>query len=118
MFGFDHQRKINSSRKNPPQRMIRKLNLFDLITAMPYKRNPMRSERCCAIARHAMALPAAAIQTVAVQWMERTLDDSACRRLYLPEALLSADAIVILLQNITEGLVVYPKVRIDLHVIY
>ena len=57
-----------------------------------------------------MSLPAAALNTVATQWMERTLDDSAVRRLYLPEALLTADAICILLQSITEGLVVYPKV--------
>lgn len=84
-------------------------------SAMPYKRNPMRSERCCGLARHLMGLPAAALQTVAVQWMERTLDDSAVRRLYLPEALLTADAIAILLQNITEGLVVYPKV-IERHI--
>merc|ERR1712227_339483 len=84
-------------------------------SAMPYKRNPMRSERCCSLARHLMALPPAALQTHATQWMERTLDDSACRRLYLPEAMLTADALAILLQNICEGLVVYPKV-IEKHV--
>ena len=67
----------------------------------------MRSERCCGLARHLLTLPSAALQTVSVQWMERTLDDSAARRLYLPESFLTADAIAILLQNITEGLGIY-----------
>ncbi|XP_076035563.1 adenylosuccinate lyase [Oratosquilla oratoria] len=84
-------------------------------SAMPYKRNPMRSERCCALARHLMVLPANALHTSATQWMERTLDDSANRRISLGESFLTADGILMTLQNILEGLVVYPKV-IERHI--
>ena len=78
-------------------------------SAMAYKRNPMRSERICALSRHVMALTQDASMTAATQWFERTLDDSANRRLSLPEAFLATDAVLELYANIASGMVVYPK---------
>jgi adenylosuccinate lyase len=79
-------------------------------SAMAYKRNPMRAERMCALARFAMSLTANADQTMATQWMERTLDDSANRRLSLPQSFLAIDACLLIYANVTDGLVVYPQV--------
>jgi len=79
-------------------------------SAMAYKRNPMRSERICALARFAISLQSSAAQTLATQWMERSLDDSANRRLVLPQAFLAVDAVLVLVENVASGLVVYPKV--------
>lgn len=84
-------------------------------SAMAYKRNPMRSERCCALGRHLITLFSNAANTHASQWLERTLDDSANRRLTLSESFLTADAMLLTLLNISQGMVVYPKV-IERHI--
>lgn len=78
-------------------------------SAMAYKRNPMRSERVYALSRELMSKPASFANTLSDQWMERTLDDSAIRRIDIPEMFLLADAILLSLDNVTSGLVVYPK---------
>ena len=79
-------------------------------SAMPYKRNPMRAERVCALARHVIALSLDTAMTAATQWLERSLDDSANKRIAVPEAFLASDAILILLENIAGGLVVHAEV--------
>ncbi len=78
-------------------------------TAMPYKRNPILAERICSLSRFLFSLAENPMYTAATQWFERTLDDSANRRLCIPEAFLTCDAILDLLIQITQGLVVYPK---------
>ncbi len=77
-------------------------------SAMAYKRNPMRSERICALARHLVTLAQDGAWTGATQWMERTLDDSANRRISLTDAFFVADGLLQTLLNVTRGLVVYP----------
>jgi adenylosuccinate lyase len=78
-------------------------------SAMPYKRNPMRSERINSLARFVLGLLPSTYQTTATQWLERTLDDSAHRRLALSQGFLAVDAILVLYQNIASGLVVHPR---------
>jgi adenylosuccinate lyase len=77
-------------------------------SAMPYKANPMRSERVTALARWLMNMAANPAQTAAAQWLERSLDDSANRRLALPESFLTADAILRIVHNVVDGLTVFP----------
>ena len=85
-------------------------------SAMPYKRNPMRCERICALARYVMVDVGNPAVTAAAQWFERTLDDSANKRLSVPEAFLAVDAILNIWANVAAGLVVHPKV-IEKHVL-
>ncbi|MGL4910304.1 MAG: adenylosuccinate lyase [Cetobacterium sp.] len=84
-------------------------------SAMAYKRNPMRSERISSLAKFVIALQQSTAMTASTQWFERTLDDSANKRLALPQAFLAVDAILIIWKNILEGLVVYPKM-IEKHI--
>ena len=79
-------------------------------SAMAYKRNPMRSERICSLSRYLMADALNAPMTASTQWLERTLDDSANRRISMPEGFLCADAILMLAQNVTDGLHVNEKI--------
>ena len=79
-------------------------------SAMPYKRNPMRAERMCALARHVIVLAQDPAFTAATQWLERTLDDSANRRVSIPDAFLALDGCLVLLENVARGLVVNPQV--------
>jgi adenylosuccinate lyase len=85
-------------------------------SAMAYKRNPMRSERMTGLARKLVGLPANFAATYANQWFERTLDDSAIRRMDIPQAFLLTDAILKLFLNISSGMVVYPR-QIERHLL-
>ncbi len=78
-------------------------------SAMAYKRNPMRSERICALSRHVITTAQSPAFTAATQWFERTLDDSANKRICIGESFLGIDAILLIFHNVTSGLVVYPK---------
>ncbi|MBD3420351.1 MAG: adenylosuccinate lyase [Chitinivibrionales bacterium] len=84
-------------------------------SAMAYKRNPMRCERLTSLCRYLITLAQSPAMTAAEQWFERTLDDSANKRLSLPEAFMAADAILLLAANVCNGLVVYPRV-IEKHI--
>ncbi len=79
-------------------------------SAMAYKRNPMRCERVTALSRYVLSLVSSPALTAAEQWFERTLDDSANKRLAVAEAFLAADSILVILANVLDGLVVYPRV--------
>jgi adenylosuccinate lyase len=79
-------------------------------SAMAYKRNPMRAERTCGLARFITSLSVSAAQTAATQWLERTLDDSVTRRLTLPQGFLATDGVLRLVVNVTNGLTVNPEV--------
>lgn len=76
---------------------------------MPYKRNPMRSERICALARYVITNSLNPAYTASTQWFERTLDDSANKRIAVAEAFLAVDSILNIYINVADGLVVYPK---------
>ena len=84
-------------------------------SAMAYKRNPMRSERISSLAKYVISLASSPAMVAATQWFERTLDDSANKRLAIPQAFLAIDAILIIWNNILDGLVVYPKI-IEKHI--
>jgi len=86
-------------------------------SAMAYKRNPMRSERVASLARYVIIDALNPAMTAATQWMERTLDDSANKRISIPEAYLAVDAILELLIKIIKGFVVYPKM-IEKHLVH
>ena len=85
-------------------------------SAMPYKRNPMRCERICSLARYVIVDVGNPAVTAATQWFERTLDDSANKRISVPEAFLAVDAILNIYENVASGLVIHPKV-IEKHVL-